>query len=180
MKAGAPRLLVRFSIWLRRNLRSCIRSSTWRSSAAMRSCLLSSMHCSLVMVSSTLGGRPSPCEAAGHKHVTTGPLQRRAGPRRLSPDAALLGVSSCTASEWKFSHLMMRSSSCSCFSHDGEHRRSLVLTELESISTHGEYADGSCCHTDIAAHLEESGGSVSSETSVNSYRTEIECERKHP
>lgn len=58
------RLLVRFSIWLLRNLRSCIRSSTCLSRAAMRSCLLSSMHWSLVMVSSTLGGRLSAWEAA--------------------------------------------------------------------------------------------------------------------
>lgn len=61
---GRERLLVRFSIWVLRNLRSCIRSSTCLSSAAMRSCLLSSMHWSLVMVSSTFGGRPSTCEAA--------------------------------------------------------------------------------------------------------------------
>lgn len=64
-KACMDLLLVRFSIWVLRNLRSCIRSSTCLSRAAMRSCLLSSMHCSLVMVSSTLGGRPSTCEAAG-------------------------------------------------------------------------------------------------------------------
>lgn len=63
-KVGMERLLVRFSIWLLRNLRSCIRSSTCLSSAAMRSCLLSSMHWSLVMVSSTLGGRLSTCGAA--------------------------------------------------------------------------------------------------------------------
>lgn len=61
------RLVVRFSIWLRRNLRSCIRSSTCRSRAAMRSCLLSSMHCSFVMVSSTRGGKPSNDEAARYE-----------------------------------------------------------------------------------------------------------------
>lgn len=61
---GMLRLLVRFSIWVLRNLRSCIRSSTCLSSVAMRSCLLSSMHWSLVMVSSTFGGRPSTCDVA--------------------------------------------------------------------------------------------------------------------
>lgn len=61
--AGTERTLVRFSIWFLRNFRSCIRSSTCRSRAAMRSCLLSNMHCSLVMVSSTRGGRFSKCEA---------------------------------------------------------------------------------------------------------------------
>ena len=63
-KVCMERLLVRFSIWVLRNLRSCIRSSTCLSRAAMRSCLLSSMHWSFVMVSSTFGGRLSACEAA--------------------------------------------------------------------------------------------------------------------
>ncbi|TNN57180.1 hypothetical protein EYF80_032610 [Liparis tanakae] len=136
----------------------------------MRSCLLSSMHCSLVMVSSTRGGRPSAWEAAGGGTAQRGVTSRQqrsdhhsgherrvfrlhwmdergsalavARPRR-SPDMALLGVLSWTASaappDWKLSHLMTRSSSCSCFSHTGEVSRSLPhLTVLESISTHEE------------------------------------------
>lgn len=65
---------------------------------------------------------------------------------------ALLGVLSWTASaEAPVSHLMMRRSSCSCFSQDGEARRSLHLAELESISMQGEKPDGSGCHTDDIA-----------------------------
>lgn len=68
---------------------------------------------------------------------------------------ALLGVLSWTASAeapvWQLSHLMMRRSSCSCFSQDGEASRSLHRTELESISMQGEKPDGSGCHTDDIA-----------------------------
>lgn len=76
VNVAMERLLVRFSIWVLRNLRSCIRSSTCLSSEAMRSCLLSSMHWSLVMVSSTFGGRPSRCEVA-RKHMDKGQLHRQ-------------------------------------------------------------------------------------------------------
>lgn len=73
----------------------------------------------------------------------------------LLPDMALLGVSSCTASDatavWQPSHLMMRRSSCSCFSQAAEASRSLQRTELESISMQGEKPDGSWCHTDAIA-----------------------------